>query len=300
MWKKILYYGISLTLGVMFAVTLYYGMVASRFESIVNNAIKDREYVEIAQIFSHYNNAQEVYLDEQENGTIVVIFETGAVEEIVVYEDQSPIAQMDMYYSIFVLNSNIDSSTTQDDKGNAINETGFTLKSSDKECTYNVLEAKKFDEYKDLFIEAVGLDMIQIQIPSEYVVEELGKDQVIENIIVSNADGSEYLNLDVNFAYSSDFFLEISELKVEHNKAAIADTDEAIEKFSVFFEEWKADFYKQPTFLSGYTLDQIYPTSFYVKLASGIVAYFVVVFILGDFIVGKKRILSLFNKITKK
>lgn len=292
MWKKILYYCAMAVLTVVFMLASYYSAVTNRFVSIVEKSIKKDDYTNIVKLFSGFANNTPAYEAKLADGATIRIYETATVRES--KEDDKKTDFFDYNYSIYLVNSSIKLNEVQDSEGNQFNKHGFELKSGDKSVEYTLDNASKYTNYTNLTTNAVDLKIYQIELPYEFVNKNLGEN--IDKIIIRNADGTEYTSLaDLNFNFDSNFFEKIKEIKPVFNDK---ETDNNSRK--EIFNKWKAEYDTDSNFIIGMSNKDLFPASFWLKLVGIFIAIVFIILVIGDTLVGKKRVIRLINSLTNK
>lgn len=307
MWKKIVYYAAMIVVGVLFLMA--YGMVKieNTYSSMISKSINSDNYSNVLRLYTTFGNKNAV-ASTKVNDAKVSVFETADITTRT--EGNKSYDYLDYGYSVFISNSAAKKNNQQFEDGTEYNKTGIRITSGDNSFTYyaNTFEGgvivdsddasyeQKHGIYKDynnLYVDTSSFKLLHYTIPYEFVQNNLGTNG-FSKLEVLDASGSVYAKVESNFNYSSDFFTKIEEIKTSHNNASKADD---MEEFNKSYDTWY-DTYKEGGYLFKFSQKDVFGASFYIKLVLMGLAFILVVLIIGDILVGKRRIISFFSNLT--
>ncbi len=300
MWKKIIYYSVTAIFGVLFLLAAYYTTSMNRYVSIVEKAKKNDDYRNVIRLTSDFGNTQVIYSSTLSDGAVIKIFETSSARKITVSGTEYTL--LDINYAIYISGSKLNTSNSHDILGDAYNKYGFELIAEDGSTFQYFIDNDLNPEMKTLVPDYTKLSydyedmsLFQIEIPYDFVNSVLSSP--VTQVNIKNSDDTNYAEIQVEFDYDSDFFTQVSGLKDAYNAKTLG--TKTSEEYNEYRSNWETEYYTNSQYVSGYTQSQLFPFTFYLKLVCLMVGYTVIILVVGDILVGKKRIIRLFNGLKK-
>ncbi|MGM9971736.1 MAG: hypothetical protein ACI35W_04945 [Anaeroplasmataceae bacterium] len=306
MWKKIIYYVAMVVVGVLFMMSFSMVQIENTYVKLVNNAINSDNYTDILGLYTSFGNSQAVYSKDIDD-TKIRVFETASVRDRT--ENDNTYGYLDFEYSIFIASSTAKANDQQTEEGKEYNKKGFKigdfvyyangfengmiLSSDDPnyEACHNI-----YGDYNNLLVDTSSLNIIQYVIPYDFI-NTYASVTSFDKIEILDATGASYATIEGTFNYDSTFFTEIKSLKDVHNDAS---KNNKTDEFDEYYNTWKTTYNSTSSHVTAYSQGDVFKAGFYVKLVLMVVAYIIIMLIIGDILVGKKRIIDFFRNISNK
>lgn len=306
MWKKIIYYVAMVVVGVLFMMSFAMVQIESTYVKLVNNAINSDNYTDILGLYTSFGNSQAVYSKDIDD-TKIRVFETASVRDKT--ENDNTYSYLDFEYSIFIVSSTAKTNNQQTEDGKEYNKKGFKINEfsyyangfkdgmilssddSNYEAWHNI-----YGDYKNLMVDTSSLNIIQYVIPYDFI-NTYASITSYDKIEILDATGASYVTIEGNFNYDSPFFNEIKSLKDVHNEAS---KNNNYDEFNEYHNSWKTSYNSTSSHVTAYSQGDVFKAGFYVKLVLMVVAYIIIMLVIGDILVGKKRIIDFFRNMSDK
>ncbi len=297
MWKKIVYYAGTIIMGILFMFAFAMVQYQNTEDKIVKKAVKNDTLENVLRLDTQYVNATPVYSANLTDGASVRVFETASITTRTV--GKKKYSMLDYAYTIVLVNDQMTKTNQQDPAKNYAyyNLMGYTVEGSAGDFTYynigtvdgyKISPSAEYGDFETMFFARNQQDIYEFTVSCDFM-NEVGMDH-ITSITLNNSTGTAYHKIVVNLGFDSAFMLKIKELKDEYNAAVITNTN-----INSFYKTWKESFLSNDSFEIGYTSKNVITASYYVKIVLMLIAYIIIILAIGDTIVGKKRILNMFN-----
>jgi len=298
---SILYYGFTVIFGIV--LTFFWFLSAQSLK--INNALvdssKNGDAFKITQILTVYQNKDVVAQDTLADGSKFVIYEVDATYSETI--DSKTVVKLDKNYVGIVTNlgDGWKKEKTNNKDGLVTNQFGIRfngkdINGSDKSIDYRIgyAEGESLKENeKNIYISRYTQYTLTNSVIFSISEHEFEKNEVeeINSISFINNDSSTYETKEVgNLSFESSFFDMVEEFNNKYN--ASTDNNEK----NTLAEQSRQEFID-----AGYSVS-IYADLVkyvYVESTFKVILYFVIILIIGDFLVGKHYILEFFKKLFK-
>ena len=274
---KIIYYVFAFILGVMLAFTLPYFMYVSTAMRNITNWLHAGEYDKAITLIDGYHNRQYVYHEDLPGGGGIVLFEATTLSENSGDEEDETIDGDKLYksYAGFIYGlDDYDYFTTK------TNNTKLVV--TDLDDTTHNLRLLSYDK------DGNGtLDGIATAEQNDYIYLEIKQEEIasVKFLTFLDKDGNTYFkSKQLNLDFSGEFFKDVDDFVTEYNKDYHSSNlnrlnDEFLAKSENYAINTYGDLIKQ---------SDAYATAI-------IVAYFVVIYLIGDLLLGKRYIIKFFR-----
>jgi hypothetical protein len=329
MIKKIIYLMLATFIGLGVGYIEYQNEQTQHTLKLVEEALNDEEYVDIAKIFGGLFDSESIvdFKNDNVDNVELVIF-PGTTEVYASYGDEhnpTEYRAFEKSYNFYLFKNNFDLASSKDDKGNNINHSGIRFISGDKAFNYyfvanenvnavmyeddpdDVLEATLYNDrdYLTIFENVKFMSISFTETMIKGIVDELNGS--IEKIqIISSYDKVvyEYQN---DFAFEEKFFLDCgsmieqydSALKAYDNAKTDAERAEIQKEFNENYNSWIEDFnnMNHPTYTFGFDKEHLTPPNLVKSVAIAVGIYLLCAILLYILFFHRKMIKRLFCKI---
>lgn len=304
MWKKILYYVTMIVVGILLMIVTFVSLVGDRYKKLVNKSINSGDYSNVLSIYTTYANnhplAGNMELSNDKGSAFV--FETASQRDTP--DGEKTRDYLDIEYTV-VLVGNYRANSNSQSEGKIYNKSGFTITNSNNETfTYydnkyadGIItneEDRLFGAYNLKMDSASNLKIFTYAIPLEFLKNYTNFTKYdITKIEVSDSAGKTYMTFTPNntLSYNSETHTKISELIPYFNAAVKSNSKD--KELNTFYKTWKPEFLSIDGSLMAIKNNVIFNGAFWFKVVGTGVLYILFVFILGDFTIGRRRILYL-------
>lgn len=304
MWKKIVYYAGMIVVGILFMMAFSMVQIENTYKKLVKDSINSDDYKSILALYNKYGNNNAVY-EKEVNGTTIKVFETASLRTLD-DENDKEYSNLDIEYSIFLVNNSFKTVDAQTSDGKTYNKRGFKVENFSyynngftdgfvlKEDSNDYEANSKIYGKYSLFVDTSSLNVIQYTIPYEFMasngIESFTKIELI------NPVGDVDVSIEYNFDYKSDFFTKVCEIKDKHNTSSKKND---FNEFNELYPTWEKEFRSVDGYVCDYKQSDIFGASFYIKLVAMLLCYILIILAIGDILVGKKRIIKFFKNISQ-
>lgn len=322
MWKKVLYFGFAVIIGIVIALVGYSSNQYNHISGLVTSAVNEKRYEDVPRVFGGCFDTKSIITEDVDTLDLVIYPGTSLTntsytvsetkETYMVYEEA-------YYLYIFSPKFSFVNETGSDNK--LQNKTAIRFNSGDKYYDYPFVATSSINssEYvekpssiketimntsRDLTTTQANWNFMTLTLTKtmmEFIKESNGAETT--SISILDNTGKEVFSTDASLDFSQQFFTDIDDLIVNYNiylKAYQKDKNdsEAVNVFNKFYDEWYKEF-EANTATTGYTFryddSELSPTSL-IWQTVGMEALFVVVVILLYILLfhfaGLKRIFS--------
>lgn len=314
MLKKILYSVAAIVMGFLFMMAFFMTTIQNKQKSLCNRAIKNNDYSYILTSYDDLSNKKAIYSQKVGEEAIVSIFETANYKKV--EKDGESYDILDATYSIIIANDTRYYKDTQINSSLA-NKTGFKMtvngvdieyfdngyRDGIKDETYENYQSEIYGSYNEIAAGYSAVSLYEYQISYDFIKYMLGDnvtDINITSITLVDSKGNDYgssMNFDTPLSFNSQMHKLVFDFKqkcIDHSNDIITLSD----KEDYYVNEWKPKFLE----IDGCTIlkekDYYYTPSLYVKMIAIAVAYIIIMYCIGDTLVGKQRIINLFRSLT--
>ncbi|MDE7213878.1 MAG: hypothetical protein K2N42_04805 [Anaeroplasmataceae bacterium] len=311
MWKKILYFGIAIVIGILVYIIGYSSNQMNHLEGIVKNAIASEEYYKVPMVWGGCFDSKSIADNNSDKLDLMIYPATSQTE--VTYGDEensSRFLEFERAYYVYIFNAKF-SVDTATDGTSSFNKTAIEFASNDAGSSsydyyFIVNETVNSSQYikeptsaeeallnneREVSNTNSTWNFMRITF-TETMLKQISKEinGGIHKLSVKDCDGSVVYSIDINLDFSQDFFKAtmIDEVITKYNKylddymAAEGDSSKLKEINSTWgkeFEDWKAEFKENsPTtgYVIGYERDVVTPSKL-VWQTVGMMALYVLV-----------------------
>ena len=326
MWKKIFYFVISIIFGIIFYLLTYSSSLSEYKLELVNQAIENKEYHIVPQIFLEVPFDTKSVLEDESQTVEFEIYPAAGMLSYTLNEGKASktYTRYEKAYLFFIFEVNFPLGTYQDGDKN-VNKSAIIFSNSEKEYVFNFVQngtinsdgyvetPKNEEEYslnnqRDLTTINSDWGFIPISISEttiNLIEEKIGN---ITNIKVRDCRGDIQLSEDVNLDFDEDFFKYqyIADINKNVNekldkyykttdKKELNSLTEEINELLISFKENFAENTKGTTYAISLSDEELKPASVYVKSIGFSIAYVVVISILYILLFHFNLIRSLFR-----
>ncbi len=274
---KVVYYLFTFSIGLLIAFTLpNYYMYEYSMESI-KTSLESKQYKDAMMLIGGYYNGEYAYQCDFDDGSGIVIFEAITIKSKTSNEETE---KLEKSYCGFLYNA-----------GGKYNVTGEDSNQS------KVVITSHSDEIKNIYIIDYDsnnndvLDTVSTLSEKSFLFFVMSNDLIdsVKKIEFIYADGSTYKKIeDLNLTFDKTFFTDATEFIEEYNR------DGQSNKLDTLDKEFRA---KNPNYIMSSYGNIKTKTSRTTCLI--VLIYFICIYILADFLVGRHYILHLIKKIFK-
>lgn len=322
MWKKVLYFGFAVIIGIVIALVGYSSNQYNHISGLVTSAVNEKRYEDVPRVFGGCFDTKSIITEDVDTLDIVIYPGTSLTntsytvsetkETYMVYEEA-------YYLYIFSPKFSFVNETGSDNK--LQNKTAIRFNSGDKYYDYPFVATSSINssEYvekpssiketimntsRDLTTTQSNWNFMTLTLTKtmmQFIKESNGAET--SSISILDNTGEEVFSTDASLDFSQQFFTDIDDLIVNYNIYLDAyqkdkNDSEAVNVFNKFYDEWYKEF-EANTATTGYTFryddSELSPTSL-IWQTVGMEALFVVVVILLYILLfhfaGLKRIFS--------
>lgn len=274
MWKKVLYFGIAIVIGIVVAMVAYSSNQFNHVYNLVNTAIAEKKYEDVAKVFGGCFDTHAINTIEHDQMDIVV-FPGTTLTNTVYYsqesEEQTYLVYEEAYY-IYIFNPTFNYVNVNDDNQTALRFTSssaaqytypFVVSSTTNKDYYvekpsNPTEAVMNDA-RDLISVQTNWNFMSITLTKtmvDYIKAQIGG-TIVQMEVLDNEGTNVVYSESLPLDFSQAFFSDISELIDHYNvylQAYLKDNNdtEAADQFNAFYEPWYEEF-KANQEQTGYT-----------------------------------------------
>lgn len=331
MWKKILYIGLIVIIGIMVYIMGYSSNQYNHIFELTNTAIEEKKYSDVAKIFGGCFDTKTIVTDNSDQLDLVIYPGTSQVDVVYTANDkEESFLEYERAYYLYIFDVKFGYSTITSGESTITNDLGIKFSNGNKDFLYRLVVNSSVN--KDLYKSAPTsleeallnnsrdssqtykdwkfMTVTFTESMMKNIVANIGGD-ITQISVVDNSNSSVYTT-DIKLDFSQDFFIDTKPLVDAYNEYldsfASANGDktkqnEAVEKFNNFYNPWLADF-EANSATTGYSFrydDKFLSPTKLVWQTIGNEAIFLVVAILFYFIIfhfGALR--RLFTKETHK
>lgn len=271
---KVMYIGFAIVLAVLVYVAGYNTNIFDHIGGLTNQAINDKNYVEVAKIHGACFETKNIVTEQPEtnkNNYELAVFKSSIQisEQIYVDEKTEPVTENGYDYSYYIYLFGLTDVLDQTTDGETLsNETAFNFVGTEGTYTYYFKVSKDYNstfytekpknineallgKERDLFSYQINWGFVNLTL-TETLLKAMNIG-TINQIEVTNASGNVVFEQDVvlDFNKDSGFFADINPLIVSYNEyidevtAAEKDNEKinkANEKFETFYKEFEEKF----------------------------------------------------------
>lgn len=309
MWKKVAYYGCMCIIGVVFMIAASVSLVSSRYKKLVNHSIKSGNYSNVLGLYTSYSDKDELSLDItlSDSKSEIHVFESATQRETPYMAGGKMVSKnlLDVEYSIIIVRDKRINSTKQKDGVN-YNNFGFVIKNSigeefhyyDNKLKNGIIsdndEDKNIYDAYDLKLDTnSALNLFLYQIPYDFLVNYTGFSVYdIEEIRITDSSDNSFATIKSSspLTYSSETMDKLNELKTYFNDDVINNKSKELKSF---YKTWKPEFLALAGCQLALASNKVFTPLFWFKLIGTGILFILFMLVLGDFLVGKRRILGL-------
>lgn len=278
MIKKILFFTITIVVGVVLAYTTYYSSYVNHVYDIVETALKEERYEDVARMFTSYFDAEsKVQRVDSEEGFILVY--PSILQTTKTSTDGKSYTGFEKGYSVYGFSlkdtSFADITVSKD---TTKNDSGIIYNGRDSQSYSYPFVVKTGDNPYDLTSTISSLKCVEANIGEKDINEKLGGS--ITSISLLNSNGETIINASgLNLDLSEEFFTYADELIAKHDECAPTNDKDT---FNPFFEEWKTRYLAaNENYKMFYSTSDIKPTSLLWKTVGIMVMYVAVCVLIG-------------------
>lgn len=272
MWKKVLYFGVAVIIGIVVALLGYSSNQYNHIYGLTSEAISEKNYSEVAKIFGGCFDTKSIITEDSEDVDVVVY--PGSSLTNVSYGDKKTFLAYEEAYYVYIFSPKF-SYLTATNGDTMSNKTSLRFTSGTKNYDYpfivsSTVNSSTYKEKPETALEAVlnaSRDVTATQSNWGFMTVTVTKTMLdeftrvngspITSMSILNNIGENVFTTDIDLTFSQSFFADIDELFVNYNiylQAYLADNNnkEAVTTFNAFYEEWYKDF-EASTATTGYT-----------------------------------------------
>ena len=298
---KILYYGITVVLGVLLGLYMFSG--AEQLKAVNGMATRNKEgdYLGVTKLLTVLQNGKEVLKYEDQDGLKVYVYETVSTyhkKETVDGKEKSYYLTEKSYFGIINGFDKWSTKEFQNPDGRWVNEMGVNFINEDNKISYyrigvsqsdNENNLPQFTTYQNRYYSNQTCGFFYFLLTnSEF---EANGSKAFNKIQLLNADKTVYKTIELSseFSFTSDFFTVADNYNTNYNKYAMGQM--TLDEFNKFSDE----FLKSYTYLKSDYQEVV--RFVWLENTMKLVVYAVVVLIIGDLLVGKRYLIALGKKI---
>ena len=324
MWKKIVYYALMIIFGIMFMLMVLVSTVTDAETKFIKKSINSGDYTNALKIYTSYANKNALFdgVADTDEDCEVRVFEFSYINVASATNDDEN--YMDIEYGIALEKSSLKRSnpSSSSTDGTIINQCGYIITNSVGE-TFHVYDngyvdgnatlknkAYLVEDSNGSTVDSDGKeygvidinnnyyeDIYMFYIPRTLLTMYSGFSTIdIKSVAVVDNSGNTYttISFDTALTYEDTYLNKLYEMVVEYNKGV--DEDD-FKEYKAMYDEWEAEYLeiegaikylRSKDFINGWV---------YFRIIISFVLYVLFVLILGDILVGKRRIIALFNRI---
>ncbi len=329
MWKKITYYALMIIFGFLFMTMVTFSVTTNTETKFIKKSINSGDYTNALKVYASYSNTNAIYqksADSDSNCTVRVF-------ELAYRNVDSPKSDkynyLDIEYGIALEKSSLNTSNPKADAmGDVYNKTGYVVYNSKgesftvfgngyingnvtkKENAYVVhdengdttyIDGEKVVEYGTIdLVNQYIEDIYMFYVPYELLVQYSGfESNDIAKIEIRDRDGNVYttLNFDSVLSYDSAYLTKLNEMVKVYNVAIDADN---YDEYNAMYDTWLSEYKAMDGANTYLTSDDYVNWLLWFKIIISLVLYIIFVLVIGDILVGKRRIIIMFQSLGKK
>lgn len=308
MWKKILFVGLAIILGVVMGIMSYWSGYLSNISDTALNAIEAKEYDNAARIFTLFFDYDPVTEGNVEtDNSLLQIYPAIASKTIVDGDDEySGLQYSYALYLYEIDNSKINFEDVKISDDVVSNESGFVFYNDkgtaatddDVEYHHYFMNQDGYVQYNenestyDLITQSENYQFLMIEFTEEELVALGNK---VTKIALEDSEGIEVFSYDVALEMKEQFFTDVTPVVTDYNNYVLGDLseDDFKENYSAFKETF-------PTLCTTYRIgysDSQYTGGSLIWQTIGTLAIFAVVVVAFYFLLFKR---SLFNSLRER
>lgn len=276
MWKKVLYIGLALVIGIMIGVVGYSSNQFNHIYDLAKNAIEEKNYAEVPKIFGGCFDTHSIVEDQSDQLDIVVYPATSMTDLTYGEEEQRYLKYEEAYYiylfepKFTYINVSTSDSTTE-------NKTAFVFSSANgSSVTYpfvanDSINDTYYVEKPTTVTEAVlnqERDLTSTQSNWGFMFFTVTKTMLdefqsqtredITSLQILNNEGNPIFTADIPLNFSQPFFKDVEPLIINYNDyldvyVTGENVDEAEQEFSDFYNLWLQEEFNEKKEEKGYT-----------------------------------------------
>lgn len=309
MWKKILYFGVAIIIGILVFIMSYSSNQMNHLESLVKGAIDNEKFHEVPMVWDGCFDTNSIIENNQDNLDIVLYPATSQTDiTLKIGEESRREVEYEKAYYLYIFNAKFSLGNINDGATN-YNETCLEFSSESNSSSYKYYFVVNEEINKGSYIEepttlAEALlnnsrdvtntnetwNFMRVTLTEtmiNHITSSIGGE--ITKFDLKDSDGNIQYSSDVKLDFSQPFFTDVKDLFENYNiyldSYLAADGDktkiqEASDKFQEFYEAWKIEFDKNE---KGYTFrydDNILTPSKLMWQTVGMVTLYAVVIVL--------------------
>lgn len=303
MAKKILFFGVSIILGIFIIFTTYQSSYIGAIQDRITAAMEAEDYDGLAKSFLMYFNKEEKrviedYKGQDQNGSetsySIIAYEALVAEDITVTQDGQDQKVRHYAQSLVLFVDDIKFILDGKKDGETVNNYAAVRLYNDneglqKDFTFNdPIDATAQADANRYYIEAAKqMGFVELDITESYVKENLNGEitalQVIDG--QGNTVGDK---IDFDFDFTGAFYDDTEELVTLYDAYVNDPTEENKNAYVDYATTWQEDFLANENYDRGYLESELKTTSLYVKTAIVAVVYIAICVVLGYFFLRKK------------
>ena len=138
MWKKILYIGIAIVIGIFVYIIGYQSNQYNHLTNVVNDAISSSNYADVAKVFGGCFDTNSIVDDDTDDLDLVVYPATSLIDQKY-YQGENEVRYLkyEAAYYFYIFKSSFSYSNKTSSSGAVSNETGFVFYSGQNEYHYH-------------------------------------------------------------------------------------------------------------------------------------------------------------------
>ena len=290
-------------------------VVTNAETKFIKKSVKSGDYTNALKMYSSFSNTNAIYSTELEDECELRVFELSYTN--VETPTNSKYSYMDIEYGIALESTTLDRTNPKpvDNEGTIINQAGFVVTNSigeqfhvydngykdgnatKKETAYPVYDSDGEEagiiDINSMYYEKIYMFHIPLTLIKQYsgfTVYDIKSIKIVNNV------GNTYASISFGDAlnYSSEYFSLLDSMVSEYNKCV--DLND-FKTYNDMYDEW------EETYLTFDGANTYLRAKDYVngllwfKIIISLILYVLFVLIIGDILVGKRRIISLFQRL---
>lgn len=329
MWKKITYYALMIIFGFLFMTMVTFSVTTNTETKFIKKSVSSGDYTNALKVYASYSNTNAIYNGVADNDSNCKV----RVFELTYRNVDSPKSDeynyLDLEYGIALEKSSLNTSNPKADAmGDVYNKTGYVVYNSEgesftvfgngyingnatkKENAYVVHDENGDTSYvdEDKIVEYGTIELVNnyiddiymFYVPYQLLAQYSGfSKNDITKIEIRDRDGNVYttINFAATLAYNSAYLTKVNEMVTVYNAAIDSDNYDA---YNAMYDTWLNE-YKTIDGANTYLTSSDYVNGMlWFKIIISLILYIVFVLVIGDILVGKRRIIIMFQSLGKK
>ena len=324
MWKKILYYALMIIFGIVFMLMILVSVVTSTEMAYIKKSVTSGDYSNALKVYTSYSNTNALYdsVADTDANCEVRVFELAYTN--IAAPTTTKYSYMDIEYGVALerLSMNMTNPSASSQDGTVINESGYVITNSlgevfkvydngyvdgnatAKQNAYLVEDSN--GSKTNLDGEEYGIidinnnyysDIYMFYIPKKLLTMYSGFTLIdIKSIDIIDRDGNTFTSISFDEAlnYNDSYLNKVAEM-TEYYNAGVDKED--FTEYNDMYDSWEEEYLAIDGANTYLRSKDIYNGVVWFKIIGSLVLYTLFVLIVGDIVVGKRRIIALFQRI---